>query len=200
MSVQADLERLAKLLEDNADPCNMRFEMLSRVEKFAIRRAVEARLRLRPGRRMGMVNDMPTGQTFYDEHAEFVKIKHELATQRAIKEQQEDYAIKLQRVIEAFCRGDELPYSELHHTRLLADSKVSSTLKDARIDALEGEVSRLRQTWTPPEDDEDQECREPCPSHDPCDECAEYWQRMRDEGYWDDMHGWMDKGMREMRK
>jgi hypothetical protein len=32
---------------------------------------------------------------------------------------QQEYAIKLQRLIERFCSGDELPYPGLHHHRLL---------------------------------------------------------------------------------
>lgn len=31
-----------------------------------------------------------------------------------------EYSIQLQRLIEAFCRGDELPYPELHHSQKLA--------------------------------------------------------------------------------
>lgn len=35
-------------------------------------------------------------------------------------EDQQSYAVKLQRLIEAFCRGDDpLPYPELHHSRKL---------------------------------------------------------------------------------
>ena len=47
---------------------------------------------------------------------------------------------------------------------------------------------------------EDLECRNPCPPDDACDECADYWHRMRDEGFWDNQRGWTDKGMREIRK
>jgi hypothetical protein len=32
------------------------------------------------------------------------------------------------------------------------------------------------------------------------DDDDEYWQRMRDEGFWKDGTGWTDKGMREMMK
>jgi len=35
--------------------------------------------------------------------------------------EQLNYGIKLQRIIEAFARGDELPYPDLHHHRILAE-------------------------------------------------------------------------------
>ena len=43
------------------------------------------------------------------------------------------------------------------------------------------------------------ECGKPCPPDDTCDECAEYWQRMKSEGYWRDGR-WTDKGWREITK
>lgn len=45
-----------------------------------------------------------------------------------------------------------------------------------------------------------EECGCPCPPDIPCQGCAEYWDRMRHEGYWKDATGWTDKGMREMTK
>jgi len=50
-------------------------------------------------------------------------------------------------------------------------------------------------------DYDETECGKPCPPDNPCDECAEYWQRMIHEGYWDkDKHEWTAKGMKEMMK
>jgi len=47
---------------------------------------------------------------------------------------------------------------------------------------------------------EEDECREPCPPTSACDECADYWERMRSEGLWDDSIGWTDRGWREILK
>ena len=45
------------------------------------------------------------------------------------------------------------------------------------------------------------ECGIPCDPSNPCDECAEYWQRMKAEGYWDgNAHAWTPKGWREITK
>ena len=44
------------------------------------------------------------------------------------------------------------------------------------------------------EEDEESECGKPCHPQFPCKECAEYWDRMRSEGFWKDNHGWTDKG------
>jgi hypothetical protein len=50
-------------------------------------------------------------------------------------------------------------------------------------------------------DEEETECGKPCPPENPCDECAEYWQRMEREGYWDrDKHKWTEKGWKEITK
>ena len=38
----------------------------------------------------------------------------------AMYREQIEYSIKLQRLIERFCRGDPLPYPELHHSQMLA--------------------------------------------------------------------------------
>ena len=43
-------------------------------------------------------------------------------------------------------------------------------------------------------------CQDPCPPEDPCEACAEYWDRMRKEGFWVDARGWTCKGIREMCK
>jgi len=48
-------------------------------------------------------------------------------------------------------------------------------------------------------DEDENECGKPCPPWDTCEECAEYWQRMKQEGYWKDGR-WTDKAMREMAK
>lgn len=47
---------------------------------------------------------------------------------------------------------------------------------------------------------EENDCGEPCDPKDPCDICAGYWQRMRQEGYWVDGKGWTEKGWREICK
>ena len=44
------------------------------------------------------------------------------------------------------------------------------------------------------------ECRRPCSPEVACEECSNYWDRMRAEGYWKDGSGWTDKGMQEMLK
>lgn len=41
-------------------------------------------------------------------------------------------------------------------------------------------------------------CKQPCDPVSGCDECAEYWDRMRAEGFWVDGSGWTDCGMKEM--
>lgn len=43
-------------------------------------------------------------------------------------------------------------------------------------------------------------CLGPCNPLRACDECAGYWQRMRDGGYWDDQCGWTEKGWKEITK
>lgn len=40
--------------------------------------------------------------------------------------------------------------------------------------------------------DEDGPCW-PCPAEARCPRCHPYWQRMRDEGFWDDDEGWTEK-------
>lgn len=48
-------------------------------------------------------------------------------------------------------------------------------------------------------DDVESTCGHPCDSDDCCEECAEYWQRMEQEKYWDrDKHKWTKKGWREI--
>ena len=51
------------------------------------------------------------------------------------------------------------------------------------------------------------ECGCPCDPRKGCDECAEYWSRMRREGFWiDDLNaknsekGWTQKALREWSK
>lgn len=44
-------------------------------------------------------------------------------------------------------------------------------------------------------------CGQPCDPNAPCDECADYWNRMVDAGYWNvEHHRWTDKGWREITK
>lgn len=48
---------------------------------------------------------------------------------------------------------------------------------------------------------EDNECRKPCDPDVGCADCADYWERMQREGYWDGQkHQWTARGMKEMRK
>lgn len=43
------------------------------------------------------------------------------------------------------------------------------------------------------------ECGKPCHPDRNCEECAGYWQRMQQEGYW--VNGqWTDRAMKEMLK
>jgi hypothetical protein len=50
------------------------------------------------------------------------------------------------------------------------------------------------------ETEEESQCQKPCDPAVGCEECAEYWQRMQEEGYWVDGQGWTNKAMREMTK
>ena len=47
---------------------------------------------------------------------------------------------------------------------------------------------------------EENDCQKPCDPATSCPYCADYWERMRAEGYWIDGKGWTNKGMREMLK
>lgn len=47
---------------------------------------------------------------------------------------------------------------------------------------------------------DDHKCGCPCDPRDGCDECAEYWERMRDEGFWIDGKGWTNKAVWEWTK
>lgn len=45
------------------------------------------------------------------------------------------------------------------------------------------------------------DCREPCDPDVGCPHCAEYWQRMEREGFWDaERHRWTDRGWKEIVK
>ena len=50
------------------------------------------------------------------------------------------------------------------------------------------------------EPEEESQCLRPCPPEVPCEECADYWDRMRAEGFWVNGKGWTDKGWREICK
>ena len=41
------------------------------------------------------------------------------------------------------------------------------------------------------------ECLKPCNANAPCDDCEEYWNRMRAEGFWDDSIGWSARAIKE---
>lgn len=43
-------------------------------------------------------------------------------------------------------------------------------------------------------------CGKPCEPSNACDECADYWHRMRSEGFWIGGQGWTNKAMKEMCK
>jgi len=50
-----------------------------------------------------------------------------------------------------------------------------------------------------PLDDEENTCQNPCDPNSDCEKCADYWQRMSDEGMWDKQkHRWTDKGWDEI--
>lgn len=54
---------------------------------------------------------------------------------------------------------------------------------------------------TPEALEQEDECRAPCDPdwHRPC--CADYWERMAREGFWNmEEHRWTDKGWREIIK
>lgn len=48
-------------------------------------------------------------------------------------------------------------------------------------------------------DEDDDDCGRPCDPKLHTDCCAEYWQRMEAEGYWDGQR-WTEKGWREITK
>jgi len=43
------------------------------------------------------------------------------------------------------------------------------------------------------------ECEQPCHPGNDCQFCAEYWERMKDQGFWEDGQ-WTDKAFREWGK
>ncbi len=46
--------------------------------------------------------------------------------------------------------------------------------------------------------EEEDVCRQPCDPDVGCPKCADYWQKMIDEGFWDrDRHRWTEKGWKE---
>jgi hypothetical protein len=50
-------------------------------------------------------------------------------------------------------------------------------------------------------DDDESQCRNPCDPTDNCPECADYWERMRQEGFWDEhAHRWTERGWRDILK
>lgn len=51
------------------------------------------------------------------------------------------------------------------------------------------------------DENEEVECQEPCDPDVGCPHCAEYWQRMEHEGFWDrERHRWTDRGWKEILK
>lgn len=49
-------------------------------------------------------------------------------------------------------------------------------------------------------EDDDNECQKPCPPSVQCEFCDNYWDEMKQLGYWRDDIGWTDKGFKEMNK
>lgn len=46
---------------------------------------------------------------------------------------------------------------------------------------------------------DESECQCPCDPDSGCEHCADYWQRMVDEGLWDmDRHEWTQKGWNQI--
>ncbi len=69
--------------------------------------------------------------------------------------------------------------------------------------ALASEIKQLKAELAPSiPDEEESVCRLPCDSDTGCPECSTtYWQRMVEEGYWDNNeHKWTDKGWKEIVK
>jgi len=64
-----------------------------------------------------------------------------------------------------------------------------------RLSALE-----LKTLCPQNEVEEETQCGKPCDPKNPCDECAEYWNHMEREGYWNNQKGWTEKGWREITK
>ena len=51
------------------------------------------------------------------------------------------------------------------------------------------------------ESGQENRCREPCDPDVGCEHCADYWQRMEHEGFWDRRRRrWTPKGWREITK
>ena len=48
--------------------------------------------------------------------------------------------------------------------------------------------------------DEDMRCGNPCPPHNPCEDCIGYWEEMKEQGFWKDGEGWTDKAIKEWSK
>jgi hypothetical protein len=49
-------------------------------------------------------------------------------------------------------------------------------------------------------EEDELDCRKPCDPNVGCGVCADYWARMRRQGFWKDGVGWTEAGMREMTK
>jgi hypothetical protein len=61
----------------------------------------------------------------------------------------------------------------------------------AETDKREGEAMNEEQPIC------EEDCGKPCSPNKYCDECNAYWERMRREGYWDDVSGWTPDWMAE---
>ena len=48
--------------------------------------------------------------------------------------------------------------------------------------------------------EENNHCGNPCPPDDACENCQEFWDRMRAEGYWVDGEGWTEKARQEWKE
>ncbi len=59
---------------------------------------------------------------------------------------------------------------------------------------------RMNSRYELPGEQEITHCKKPCPTQQPCLSCQAYWQKMREEGYWEDGRGWTNKALKEMQK
>ena len=58
------------------------------------------------------------------------RLEEESERRRGMYCDQLDYSVQLQRLIEAYCRGSQLPYPDLHHSKMLA-SQIQSAKGEA---------------------------------------------------------------------
>lgn len=81
----------------------------------------------------------------------------------------------------------------LRRARLTGDQRTGEWIRGA-IAATKAKLEALARLK------EADPCGHPCPPDAPCQECAGYWDRMREEGLWINGKGWTDKGFKEFLK